>query len=363
MVSMALAAAPNAGISRVADVTRLDCIGMPVWQAIRPMSRGLSVHQGRGRTHAEAKLGAIMEGIESHVAENFAQISRTACWDQLETRDRYGELADFARDGRKPLIHDQPIAWSEARCIADHRHLVPFACVSIDLTTLLGTGLERSTNGLAAGFSRDAARMAALLELIERDAITMWKQCDFADRMRNTIGLDEVPATWLGQWRERLSAVGVRMQCYWVPSISGTPVFAAELSDLRKGTKAYRAVEGTGAHPIPELALLRAVSEAVQGRCAYIAGARDDMMPEDYQARAGVVQMVFGLPLPSDMNPMAFSDVEHGSQSLDELCLRIERAGYGPVVFVDVGQVGEVYVVKAFAAGLANRRRARRNAQ
>lgn len=324
------------------------------------MSLGLSVHQGRGRSHAEAKLGAIMEGIEGHAAESFVQVAHSASWDGLATSDRYGELRDFARDGRHPVGQAEPVAWSEAYCIEGRRHLVPFACVSIDLTTLLGTGFERSTNALAAGFNRDAARMAALLELIERDAITTWKQIDFSDRMRTTISLDGVPGGWLEPWRDRLSAAGVRLQCYWVPSISGTPVFAAELSDLGKGTKAYRAVEGTGAHPIPELALLRAVSEAIQGRCAFIAGSRDDMMPDSYQSRAGAVQMVFGLPMPSGMEPIAFAAVELGSQSLEDICLAIERAGYGPVVFVDVGQVGAVHVVKAFAAGLANRRRPRR---
>lgn len=356
-------AARIAGVSRVADVTRLDCIGMPVWQAIRPMGRGLSVHQGRGRTHGEARLGAMMEAIESHAAENFTQLARTASWNELGVHERYGEWADFACSRRDPPDAGRAIAWSDAWTLDDRRHLVPLACVSIDLTTMLGTGLERSTNGLAAGFSRESARLAALLELIERDAITMWRHDGLLERMRQTLDLDSVGAPWLGRWRDSLSAAGVSLQCYRVPSISGTPVIAAELSDLRKEAKAYRAVEGTGAHPVPELALLRAVSEAIQGRCAYIAGARDDMMPDDYRGHADAVRMVFGLPLPSGMDPIDFVEVAVGSPSLDELCAAIERAGYGPVVFVDVAQAGGVHVVKAFAAGLAHRRRARRTLQ
>lgn len=359
-LAKAMAAAPIAGISRLADVTRLDCIGMPVWQAIRPISRSLSVHQGRGRTSQDARLGALMEAMESHAAENFTAATRTSSWDALKTDERYGEWSDFARDEANVPDPAQPVEWTVAACVEGRHHLIPFVSVSMDLTMMLGTGLERSTNGLAAGFSRESARMAALLELIERDAVTTWRQGGLLERMLNTIDLDDVGAPWLDQWRDSLSTAGVRLQCYWVPSISGTPVFAAELSDIGKGTKAYRAVEGTGAHPVPEFALQRAVSEAIQGRCAYIAGSRDDIMPEDYHGHADAVQMVFGLPLPPGMEPIAFASVREGTSLLDEICLAIERAGYGPVAFVDVGQVGEVFVVKAFAAGLAHRRRSRR---
>jgi hypothetical protein len=37
-----------AGITRLADVTGLDRVGIPVYQAIRPGSRNLSVSQGKG---------------------------------------------------------------------------------------------------------------------------------------------------------------------------------------------------------------------------------------------------------------------------------------------------------------------------
>src|SRR6478609_9891201 len=55
---------PHYGITRVADLTGLDCIGLPVWTAIRPASRTLSTSQGKGATSLLAKLSAVMEGIE-----------------------------------------------------------------------------------------------------------------------------------------------------------------------------------------------------------------------------------------------------------------------------------------------------------
>ena len=58
------------GITRVGDLTGLDTIGIPVWFASRPNSRGLSVSQGKGLDETQARLSAIMEAVEGAVAEN-----------------------------------------------------------------------------------------------------------------------------------------------------------------------------------------------------------------------------------------------------------------------------------------------------
>lgn len=39
---------PAMGVTHVADVTGLDIIGLPVFMAYRPNSRGLAVAQGKG---------------------------------------------------------------------------------------------------------------------------------------------------------------------------------------------------------------------------------------------------------------------------------------------------------------------------
>src|SRR5512136_3298856 len=62
---------PAAGITRVADITNLDRIGIPVFSSIRPMAdRGaISVYNGKGATPVEAKVSAMMEGLERYSAE------------------------------------------------------------------------------------------------------------------------------------------------------------------------------------------------------------------------------------------------------------------------------------------------------
>src|SRR6201999_785112 len=54
------------GITRLANVTGLDRIGIPVYQAIRPNSRGLSLSQGKGVDEVSAQVSALMESLECH---------------------------------------------------------------------------------------------------------------------------------------------------------------------------------------------------------------------------------------------------------------------------------------------------------
>ena len=58
------------GITRIANVTGLDNIGIPVVMVCRPNSRGLSVSQGKGLDLHEAKVSGLMEAAELFHAEN-----------------------------------------------------------------------------------------------------------------------------------------------------------------------------------------------------------------------------------------------------------------------------------------------------
>ena len=58
------------GITRLIDLTKLDRIGFPCYSATRPMGRSVCVSCGKGVTHQDAKVSALMESIEVHFAEN-----------------------------------------------------------------------------------------------------------------------------------------------------------------------------------------------------------------------------------------------------------------------------------------------------
>src|SRR3954470_14064746 len=64
--------AKRAGITRIADLTGLDTLGIPVFAAIRPMGLSLSTQQGKGTTREGARISALMESLETWSAEHIA---------------------------------------------------------------------------------------------------------------------------------------------------------------------------------------------------------------------------------------------------------------------------------------------------
>ena len=67
------------GITRVGDLTGLDTIGLPVWFAVQPNSRTLAVSQGKGLTHDQARISAVMEAAESAIAERPEKLIERYC--------------------------------------------------------------------------------------------------------------------------------------------------------------------------------------------------------------------------------------------------------------------------------------------
>src|SRR5690606_30183412 len=61
-------AARRAGITRIAELTGLDTLGIPVFAAIRPMGKSLSTQQGKGLTAEAARISALMESLETFSA-------------------------------------------------------------------------------------------------------------------------------------------------------------------------------------------------------------------------------------------------------------------------------------------------------
>ncbi len=74
---------PRMGITRLANVTGLDQIGIPVVMACRPNSRSLAVSQGKGMDLDAAKVSAAMESIENYHAERIALPLQLATYREL----------------------------------------------------------------------------------------------------------------------------------------------------------------------------------------------------------------------------------------------------------------------------------------
>ncbi|MEL6997422.1 MAG: YcaO-like family protein, partial [Pseudomonadota bacterium] len=156
---------PVFGIARVANITGLDRIGIPVFTACRPNSRSLSVFQGKGLSVEAARVSAVMEAYETWCAESIDAPLKFASIDELAYTHA---LADITRlplanpDGFDPML---PFLWTEAEdLISGARKWLPFELVHANYARpepAHSGAFAATTNGLASGNTRQEAVLHA----------------------------------------------------------------------------------------------------------------------------------------------------------------------------------------------------------
>ena len=343
----------RAGITRIADLTGLDTLGIPVFAAIRPLGLSLSTQQGKGITPLAAKVSALMESLETWTAEHVALPTISGSYRKL--RSRAIDVRRVPRS-RKRLDLDARWRWVEGwDLVRDAPVLVPLDAVTLDTTFTRPPVFDVSSNGLASGNVLVEAIVHGLCEVIERDAEAAWRRTG-GDRR---IVLDTIADPTCRALIERVVATGARVFVWDLASDTGVcTIGAAIMEDPRE--PAWRALgfyQGFGAHWLPEIAIARALTEAAQTRLTYIAGARDDFFPIDY-ARATDPELLADLwarlAAPCD-EPVGFDELPRSpSRSLGHaLELLVERVR-GQVVVVDLTHPAlRVPVVKVLVPGRA----------
>ena len=96
------------GITRVANITGLDCIGIPVVMVCRPNSRSLAVAQGKGLTLDAAKASAMMEAVEGYHAERVALPLVLGTFDELRHGRRLIDAHRLYTGDSGPFRPDRP---------------------------------------------------------------------------------------------------------------------------------------------------------------------------------------------------------------------------------------------------------------
>jgi len=264
----------RAGITRVADLTRMDEIGIPVYQAIRPNSRTLSVSQGKGVTPQLAKVSAIMESLESWHAEELQLPTFDARVREVQPELSYA-LASLLQRERHFLHPGLKLAWVPARMLdSDKLTYVPRALVELDYTVRMDyapSTFEATSNGLASGNIKPEAILHGLLEVVERDALARALQARWPwERFVNPSTIENVSNRRL---LEQLTAAGASFLIYDATGPSGLPCFRVSI-----WSEALPEIfSGAGCHLDKDIALSRAITEAAQTRLTLIAGARDDL--------------------------------------------------------------------------------------
>lgn len=352
---------PIFGISRVADITGLDRIGIPVFTACRPNSRSLSVFQGKGATRDAARVSAVMEAFETWCAEHIDHPLRFGSIDEL---CHLHPLIDVTR---LPLMHPDgidpglPFLWIEGEdMLGGPRKWLPFEMVhaSYALPEPSHSGVfSATTNGLASGNNREEAMLHALMEVIERDAVTLWKLGASAWSDDSAIRLDTIADPDCRAILDLFTAADIEVALWDVTSDLGVPCFMAMIADL--SGEAGTAEFGSGAHPAPEVAAMRALTEAAQARGTFIAGAREDIPDEEYTAEAleNRGEMARGLLTnlhpARDFSAVASVETESFKEDIAATLATLRRAGIDEVLAVDIGNPALPFaVVRVVVPGL-----------
>ena len=306
---------------------------MPVVLVIRPEARALIVSQGKGLDKEAARLSGLMEAAESFHAE---RIDKPVVLAQLADLPP-GSTADpalLAHAHHSLFSPHLRIPWIEGHDIArDVPVLVPLELVHTDFTLPLmpGTGcFARSSNGLAAGDTREEALLHGLCEVVERDAYALL----LAGAARRDIDLGGVADPALAGLLRQIGDAGCVVAIADITSDLGVPVFMATVSGGRSASPVTpRPAGGFGCHPDPAVACLKAVMEAVQARLTRIAGARDDLDEDDFvPVTAPPVAGTERHPFPPP-SPFAGTGV---AEYLAWVTARLQAAGFGSIIAVDL---------------------------
>ena len=236
--------------------------------------------QGKGLTLAAAKASALMESVETYLAERVTQPVMLSSYEDLAGRRQLVDVSALPAAAATKFHPGLKIAWIEGRDLLGHGELL--AALRDGAHRLDGPAAARkrcfpaTSNGLASGNDRNEALVHAICELIERDGIALWHALGGegqADRRIKPDTVDDADCRWL---MDRFDDADIDVAIWDLTTDLSVPAFRVHTLDRSDGFRSAQPAGGSGCHPDPAVALARALTEAAQSRVTYISGARDD---------------------------------------------------------------------------------------
>jgi ribosomal protein S12 methylthiotransferase accessory factor len=340
------------GITRLAELTGLDTIGMPVYMAVRPLATTVGVSQGKGATPLLAQISATMEAIELGICERYFTTGDAFVATAAELGLPY-TTSEVTPTERAVVSDLFPMRWVPAVALTGGAPtFVPLRSVAMDG---ICDGTWRpptqfcSSNGLATGNTLPEATIHALLEVIERFSTAGMAHTPI--RQRRVVDLRTLPDCYSRDLIEHLLATGFWVEVVDCSTVPGAPAFCVFI--YRNDMPSLYA--GAGSHLLPEVALQRGLTEAVQSRMSVISGTREDIGSVSYRGvRYG------SAPPPVEPNH-TWADVDaplldpalSSEQLVGQLSAQVSALTGRPVLRVDMTPPGEPFhVCKVVAPGL-----------
>lgn len=348
-----------AGVTRIAEITHLDRVGIPVYSAIRPGAAegAVSIYAGKGATKIQAKASAMMEAFERYSAEFQAS-------DKVNIVSKVYEPGECL-DPRSLIIprrisdpHSEKIEWIPALDAKnDKKQLIPANAVYHPYQPRDGVHLFKSnTNGLASGNVLEEAVFHGLMEVVERDA---WSIFEARKKHKKEVICDETQNELIRTLLYKFRKTGVDVKLVDLTADIKITTIAAVADDTVLKDPALLTM-GVGTHLDPEIAVIRALTEVAQSRATQIHGTREDTNRAVFMRKAGYERMKrinkhwFGdykekIDVSQMENKSTASFKDDLEISLDELI----KTGIKEVLYVDITRPEiDIPVVRVIIPGL-----------
>jgi ribosomal protein S12 methylthiotransferase accessory factor len=354
---------PEAGITRIANITGLDRIGLPVALAIRPNAWSLSVSSGKGLDWPAAAASAAMEAFELYHAETPELPVVNGTCSQLSSDHKLIPVEGLPFR-KQSLFHTElPLDWTFGWDLLGQEEVVlPLQMVRLkaDRQGRLfnrAAAFPRDTNGLASGNHFLEALCAGIYEVIERDA---WACHLYASRSSGhevpKIDLSSISHPQIRQVLDQLCTAGLHTHLYDCSVDTGVPVYRVVLCDpVELGIPL---ADGYGAHLDPAIAILRALTEAAQSRTVAISGSRDDMF-DIHHGNIGLsailhqIEQLKAQPARRDLGILVSGAGQTFHEDVHILTSRLQLAGMDQLVVVELAaRDNGMSVLKVIVPGL-----------
>ena len=249
---------------------------------------------------------------------------------------------------RGRLRNDREIPWVIGTdLLCGQPILVPEETVSADFRqpTRAGFGMFRiSSNGLASGNTQDEATLHAICEIIERDALTLWKLSSQKMRAETRIDPRRTGDVSVHALMDKYDAATMRAELWEITSDIEVPAFFCVIDDADGEPPFLGRFGGAGCHPNVNIAMCRALTEAAQSRLTFIVGSRDDIPFESYTLTGwdrSISNLIAGgqqQPEPaSGRSPRAISfDADMVAADVEAVLARLSARGINNVAQVDL---------------------------
>ena len=285
----------TAGITRIADITDLDRIGLPIYTAIRPTAEegAVSIYGGKGISKDHAKASAMMEGFERYSAERKdydETITATLC--EIEELGEYidPKSLNLPKEFEKKDIRDLNLEWSKSKdIISGEEYYIPTNAIFHPYTheNDINSLFKSNTNGLASGNILEEAILHGMFEVIGRDA---WSIFELTHKNYAQIDVNSIESEIINDTVEKFESEGIKIKLMDFTADIKIPTIAASADDTVTKDAGLLTL-GMGTHLDPEVAVLRALTEVAQSRATQINGAREDTVRADFSREAGYERM------------------------------------------------------------------------